>query len=352
MSSNIFGVEPEAVKDPGPAAPSEPVSTPEKQDAPAEASPAPAEPEPPAEPDPGPAEDDEKDFLSPDENRGFRLGERVYKDVAAADHVFRQFRGRARAAEERRKTAEADRDRAAAEASQLRVELDQLRIARAQQPLGSGSPGIPATEPPPPPSKPKRLTELINEDELNSIIASEGPVAAFRKMAELVESRNEQLLEDATRDTKPLVNQFTGTQRAVELFDAATAQKDPSGAPVYPELQDPSSPAGQAVFGIWQRNTNDPALAPLAFTPHALRIAVNEYRAQAANGQPASRAPRTEAGQAVVARRAADASLQSMGVGGRSALRPSPGPVESNEEAVRRIESSRRHDIFGVSVER
>lgn len=344
MTDNIFGVSPDLPAEPGPTAPS---ATGSEQDPKVVQEPAPEpSPAPPAdEPAPEPVEDEERDFLAEDPNQGFRLGNKTYRDLESADHVFRQFAGRAKAEAERRKAAEE-------QLAELRAERDRLaaafEMARSQQPQKQDSGATPA-EPPAPP-KPTRLTELVSDEELDALIAEHGPGRAFKRFAELVEQRQAELLEEATRDSKPIVQERRAAEAAAQTFESAAALKDESGNPVYPELSDPNSPAGQAVFNLWQRNFKNPQLAPLAFTPTGIEIAINAFRA--ANGQPAPVAPRTAAGAAVVARRSADASLQSMGTGTRSSVRPGgPGPVGSTEERVQRLIRSRQHEVFGVAVE-
>jgi hypothetical protein len=351
MEDNIFGVQSDVpASDPSVTASPAPVSEPQDQQV-VEVTPETPAADAPARPEPAAAheEDEDREFLSEDEANGFRIGNKVYKDIAAADHVFRQFSGRARAEKERRERAESERDEARMSRAQLASAFEMLQSERAQQPRKDEQTGTPAEAAPAP--APKRLADLISDEEIDKLIAKDGPGAAFRHLAKLVDDDRERVLEEATRDTRPFLRQRETVDRTVQTFDGAAALVDESGNPFFPEVVDPNTPAAKAVYAIWQRNFADPALAPLAFTQHGIQIAVNEFRAE--NGQPASRGPRTAAGAAVAARRTADASLQGMGTDSRASARiGGPGPVEGNEERYQRLNRSRQHEVFGVADER
>jgi hypothetical protein len=344
MTDNVFGVTPAADQNRDETSPSVPVSDPSdadlRPDEAAEA--APPATVPAAVEQPGEAEelfDGEHDAASL-----VKLGMRAYDTPEKADLVFKQFAGRTAAELARRRAAEA-------ELAAVRSERDRLagalEVVRPQQPPRQDADSTPAT--PAAPSKPKRLTDLISDDEFDALVVEHGPAKAFRRLAELSDQRLEEALEESQRDVVPIVRERMVAQRTAETFDGAAAAKGTDGRPLYPEIGDANSPEAEAVFNIWQRNFGDPALAPLAFTPTGIRIAVNEYRA--ANGQPSSRTPRTAPAAAVEARRAADRSLQSMGTDGRAGVRPgSPGAGGGDEEQVHSLIRARQHPIFGVSV--
>lgn len=342
MTDNIFGVTPETAPTPAETAPEASVSVPQDSGPAPEAEPA-VEPAPsePAKPE-GSEDDDEKDLLSEDPNEGFAIGNKVYKDIGSADRAFRQFAGRAQAETRRRKEIEA-------ELTRTHALLEVLKSERAERPQKQDDQGTPA--PPPPPPQPKRLTDLVSDEEFDQLVAEHGPAKAFRRLAELTEDRLKEALEESQRDIKPILQQKQAAERTAQTFDHCAGLKDEAGNPLYPEIGDPNSPEAQKVFAIWQRNFQNPTRAPLAFTPDGIEFAILEYRS--ANGQPASRAPRTPAGAAVGARRVADRSLQSMGTGGASGARPGgPGPVQGGEERVQAAIRATQHPIFGVVQER
>jgi len=345
MTDNVFGVTQVADQNRDEKPPSAPVSDPSDADlrpdepaAVAPPAPEPAATEPPAEPEE--LFDGEHDAASL-----VKLGMRAYDTPEKADLVFKQFAGRTAAELARRRAAEA-------EVAALRSERDRLQgaleVVRPQQPQKQEADGTPA-KPASTPSKPKRLTDLISDDEFDALVVEHGPAKAFRRLAELMDQRLDEALEESQRDVVPIVRERMVAQRTAETFDGAAAVKGTDGRPLYPEIGDANSPEAEAVFNIWQRNFADPALAPLAFTPTGIRIAVNEYRA--ANGQPSSRTPLTKPAAAVEARRAADRSLQSMGTDGRAGVRPgSPGAGGGDEEQVHSLIRARQHPIFGVAV--
>jgi hypothetical protein len=337
MTENVFGVTPEPAADQGAEPSPAPVSQPQdSQQEPPPQEPAPSEPAKP-EPERDDDEDaDEKELLSEDPENGFRIGSKVYKDLNSADRAFRQFAGRASAEARRRKEVEAELER-------TRSLLD---LVSKQQPQKQDDQGSPATPAPPPP--PKRLTDLVSDEEFDQLVAEHGPAKAFRRLAELTESRLAEALEESQRDIRPILQRTQAADRTAETFDSCAALKDEKGSPLFPEIGDPNSPEAQAVFAIWQRNFSDPALAPLAFTSQGVRIAVLEHRA--VNGQPASSRPRTAPAAAVAARRTADRTLQSMGTSGGPSARPAPGHVGDDEERVQAALAAQRHPVFGVTT--
>jgi hypothetical protein len=346
MNDNVFGVTQDPAAESGVNPPLASGSETQDTEQPREPDDAP-EP-PPAEPAKPEREadedDDEKELLSENPKEGFRIGDKVYKDVESADRAFKRNQGRARAEARRRQEVETSMGQ---ELERTRGLLEKA-LSVHQQPQTQDDQGIPATPPPPP--KPKRLTDLVSREEFDALVAEKGPAEAFARIAELTEQRLEEALEESQRETRPLVRQHQVADKTAQTFDGAALLKGADGQPLYPEIANPDSPEAVAVYELWQRNFADPQLAPLAFTPHAVRMAVMEYRA-AANGQPASRGPRTPAGAAVGARREADRSLQSMGTDSRSSARPAaPGPVGGDEERIQAAMRAQRHPVFGVTV--
>jgi hypothetical protein len=339
MSDNVFGVTPDPAVDHEVSPPLE--SGPKEADEAREPDPAP-EPPPaePAKPAREADEDEDQDELSADPEQGFRIGNKVYKDVEAADRAFKRQQGRATAAERRRKETEERLARAES--------LLEQSLRAHSQPQVQDDQGTPAQPPPPP--QPKRLTDLVSGEEFDALVVEHGPAKAFARLAELTEQRLTEALEERDRETRPLVRERQAADATAKTFDSAAELVDETGKPLYPEIADPNSPQAQAVFALWQRNFRDPALAPLAFTQHGIEIAINKFRAD--NGQPASRGPRTPAGASTSARRAADQSLQSMGTDSRGSARPgAAGPVgRDDEERIQAAQRAARHPIFGVTV--
>ena len=116
--SDVFGVTPEEGVPPDTAPTSSP--EPEEKQGSSEAERRPHTPEdagstpaPATTPEPErkkpvgpPIDDEESQYLAGENEEGFVLGQRKYKSLDAADHVFRRFGGRAHAAEARAKKAE------------------------------------------------------------------------------------------------------------------------------------------------------------------------------------------------------------------------------------------------------
>lgn len=326
---NVFGVLAE-----DPAAP-ETVPAPEATPQPVEAEPE-AQPQAALEAVDGPAagdepvvsdEGDEAEFLAEGEE-GVKLGNKVYRDWAAADHVFRQFAGRAKAESRRRKDTEA-------ELAQARVELS---VARQATPLPVESPAPHAPAP-----APKRLSELIVPEEIDSIIAEKSPAAAFQRMAELIEARVGELVDERTKDIQPVVNRAKAVDAAAELFEGLSNRADAAGNRAIPEL-DPEDPRSDMVVAQWRENLNDPALRDIAFTEAAVVLALNQVRlAQASHPQPASPKP---------AGRKAAAALVGMSGGVRQPTSAGPTRPADLEEAARLAVKAREHPVFGVIQER
>lgn len=345
MSDNAFGITPET-----PPEPQAPAPAPEPQEAPQqpqEGQPSAPPPEPPAEPqrqpEPPPRSDDDlvdeesRAFEAAEGEDGIRLGNRTYKDWNAADHVFRQFAGRAKAEARRRK----DLEKQLEDERRARLEAE----ARYGQPQDGGTSGAPQDQAEPAPTSPKRLRDSITEDEFNRIVAEDGISAAFAKMAEAVDEIVDQRTEERFADVAPIVNRERGAAMAAELFGQAADLTTEDGSYLYPEL-DPDQPSSDAVVSIWQRRLSDEGFRAIAFTPTAVELAVLEYRA-GANSQPAS-APTAPAA------RPDAAALQGMGRQG-SPSPASPGPtrrmIVDPEETARRIIADRTHSVFGVTQE-
>ncbi|MGH2362459.1 MAG: hypothetical protein ACRDGM_18195, partial [bacterium] len=276
-----------------------------------------------------PAEEDE--FLAGQGEEGVRLGNKVYRDWTAADHVFRQFAGRAKAESARRKELEADRDRLSAELAQARTVV----------PAQVFSP-VPLVVPAP---VPKRLSEQFTEEEIDRMIAEKSPAAAFKHITDLFESEVGRLVAEQTRDLEPIVNRARAVDAGAALFERASDLRDAQGNRLIPEL-DPEDPRSDLVVAQWRRNLEDSALAPISFTDAGIQLALTQVRLEAASQpQPASPKP-APSGRA-------SKTLQSMGSSSRTPTE-TPGPTRpvNLEEAARLAVLARQHPVFGVTVER
>jgi len=326
---NVFGVAaetPATEAAPGQQAAQE--GSPQEQPAQPDGAEAQQPDQPEAQPAPEPDDDEGDEHLAGEGEDGIRLGNKVYRDWTSADHVFRQFAGRAKAEAKRRKEAEADRDRLSAE----------LERARSHVPAS----GAPPAEPAP---TAKRLSERFTPDEIDSVIADKSPGAAFQRLSDLIEERVGELVEERTRDIQPLVVRNKAVDAAAELFETLSEQRDGSGNRIFPEL-DPADPRSDLVVQQWRENLNDPGLAPIAFTEAAVRFALTQVRASEVSqpqSAPSRPAPRS------------NAALMSMG------RTPSPSPAAPGptrtlpvdlEEAARAAVAARQHPVFGAVVER
>jgi hypothetical protein len=338
MSDNAFGITPEAPPDQAP--PQAPTQEPQQQEGtppPApEAAPAPEPPQQEAPPRDEVFDEESAAFEAGEGEDGVRLGNRVYKDWNAADHVFRQFAGRAKAEARRRK----DLEKILEEERRARMEAE-ARIGHPQQ---GGTSGAPQDTADPAPQSPKRLRDTITEDEFNRIVAEDGISAAFQKMAEAVDEVVDQRTEERFQEIAPIVNRERGAEMAASLFGEAADLQTEDGNYVFPEL-DPDQPSSDAVVAIWQRRLQDETFRNIAFTPTAVELSVLEYRSGLNSTASAPPAP---------AARPDAAALQGMGRQG-SPSPASPGPtrrmIVDPEETARRIIADRTHSVFGVTHE-
>lgn len=327
MSENVFGmsleddpaIEPSAPQD---AQPEAPAATPD-------------EPQPQPEPQPQGAvpDDEEAEFLAGPGEDGVRLGNKVYKDWQGADHVFRQFQGRARAAEQRMKDALARAEKA----EKLAEALAHRSPAQEQ----------PAQEPQAPAPAPRRIADAVTEDEIDKLIADKGPAGALKAMLEIIEERVPAVVDERTQDVRRVAQKDQVVTMAERLFEAAAQSGE------FPELV-PDTPEAQAIIDIWsQQVLVSPTLSQLALTPDGVRIAVDRFRASRTSATPA---PSAEPAARLVAQVKAQASARQdlASMGSRSAPRPAPGPTPAFgdlEEAARLAVASRRHEVFGFEAD-
>lgn len=294
---------------------------------------------PKAEPESTDADEEARAFEAADGEDGVRLGNKVYKDWAAADHVFRTFAGKA--------SAEARRRR------ELEQQLEDLRREVNSRPAQTSVPAHEETVPDsartadPGPGPRKRLKEVLTRDEVNRMIVDDGIDAVIERLSDLVEERIEQTADEKFAPLKPIADQKAGVEMAVATFDREANRKRSDGSYLYPEL-DPEAASSQAIVQIWQRRVfEDPSFRERAFDPLAIEACVLEYRA----GGQTSTAPQ-EAERP--AERAAAAAIQ--GMGRQASPSPAvPGPTRrvylDPEETVRRLTAARSDNPFGVTVE-
>lgn len=326
MSENVFGmsleddpaVEPSAPQDPQPEAPA---ATPD-------------EPQPP-QPDPQQTaavpDDEEAEFLAGPGEDGVRLGNKVYRDWQGADHVFRQFQGRARAAEQRMKDALARAEKA----EKLAEALAHRSPAQEQ-----------AVEPPAPTPAPRRIADAVTEDEIDALISEKGPAGALKAMLEIIEERVPAVVDERTQDVRRVAQKDQVVTMAERLFEAAAQSGE------FPELV-PDTPEAQAIIDIWsQQVLVNPNLSQLALTPDGVRIAVDRFRASRTSATPAPSVPAARLVAQVKAQASAQRDLSQMGT--HAAARPQPGPTPTYsdlEEAARLAVASRRHEVFGFEAD-
>lgn len=299
-------------------------------------------PETPA-PAPAPTDDDEaKAFEAADGEEGVRLGNKVYKDWNAADHVFRTFAGKASAEAKRRKELE---DRLLA----VERERDELRArpASPSEPAAEETVPAPAGHAEPRPTSRKRLKEVLTRDEVNRMIVDDGIDAVIERLSDLVDERIEQTADEKFAPLKPIADRKIGTEMAIEAFDRQANRTAKDGSFVFPEL-DPDQPSSDAIVAIWQRRVfEDEAFRERAFDPLAIEACVLEYRSGATSTAPQEEAPKPST-------RAAAAAIQ--GMGRTASPNPgAPGPVRrmviDPEETIRRIVADRSSNAFGVFQE-
>jgi hypothetical protein len=348
MNDNVFGMSTDDDSAETPSSPTDVQTSPAPEAvAPAPQTPTAPDPEPVVAPEPETAaapqeeaadEDDEATYLATD-GQGIRLGNKVYKDWQGADHVFRQFAGRAKAA--------AQREKEALERARKAEELLEASIRnRAQEPAAA-----PVTPDPAP--APKRIADsLPSEDDIDAMIAEHGPAQAILRVAQMMaETVVPRVVDEQTGD----VQRMAKVNRAVETADQLFSQVEAAGT--FPELV-ADDPSGQAIVDIWyDQVASNPKLAHLALTEDGVQIAVEKYRA-GLYSQPQSAAPEPSAPVArlvaqVKAQASARQALTSMS--DRGGARPQPGPTRVSgldlEEAARRAVAGRRHEVFGMETE-
>lgn len=342
MNDNVFGMS----TDDDPAeTPSSPTGVPASDQAPAPdpvVGPEPVAAAPPETPaateEVAAEEDDEATYLATD-GEGVRLGNKVYKDWQGADHVFRQFAGRAKAASQREKEA-------LARAEKAERLLEASIQNRAQEPAAA-----PVTPDPAP--APKRIADALpTEDEIDAMIADRGPAGAFRSLLEsMAEKVVPRVVDEQTGDVQRMAKVSRAVESADQLFSAVEA------AGTFPELVADEA-SGQAIVDIWyDQVASNPKLAHLALTEDGVQIAVEKYRAglysqpQFAASEPSAPVARLVA--QVKAQATARRELTSMS--DRGGARPQPGPTRVSgldlEEAARRAVAGRRHEVFGMETE-
>lgn len=335
MSDNIFG---STLED-------EPVTDPSIPSTPAPSTPAPVEepPAPPAEPEPAaPAgeetpDDDEAAHLAGPGADGIRLGDRVYKDWQGADHVFKQFRGRAKAAEERAKAAQERAEKAE------RLLEASLSRTTAQEPAAA----TPAPEPPAATVAPKRIADAFSEEQLDELIADKGPAGALKAILAIIDERVPEVIDERTEPAQRIARREQGLNLAAELFNRVASEG------TFAELT-PDSPASQAIVDIWTSEVlNDPDLSKLALTPKGIELAVIKYRAS--NPSATATPPAPPAARLVAQVKAAATAQRGLSDLGQQSARPQPGPTKVSsadlEEAARLAIASRRHEVFGFETE-
>lgn len=296
----------------------------------------------PERPEPTDAEAEAAAFEAAEGEEGIRLGNKVYKDWAAADHVFRTFAGKASAEAKKRRELE-----------QRLEALERERADAFSRPAPSASADetavpAPAGEAEPRPAPRKRLKEVLTRDEVNRMIVDDGIDAVIERLSDLVEERIEQTADEKFAPLKPIADRKAGVEMAVQAFDAAANRTTKDGSYVFPEL-DPAQPSSDAIVQIWQRRVfEDEEFRARAFEPLAIEACVLEYRSAAST----STAPTAEPTRP--ASRPDAAALQGMG---RQAS-PSPaaaGPTRrvylDPEETTRRIFASQSDNPFGVVQE-
>jgi hypothetical protein len=332
--------------------PDEQATTTEEPKPPAPA-PEPTPPEPDPAPEPAKPEGEgaeEEDGLSEDGN-GFRIGNKVYKDIMAADHAFRQNRGRAQAEAKRAKEAEEGRKELFEENARLKAQLESLP-AQTPQP----DPAAPAPEPAAVPEG-QRLTEPLTKDEINELIAEEGADAALLEVQRRADARAEERLDARTVPLRQQEEVAEAQQIASENFFNVSQMKGADGSALFPELAE-DAPTAPEIVATWDRLVaEDPDFRAIALSPAGVKYAYNEwkYTKSAATSQPAPSPEPPAAGT--------DAQNQALS-GMSQGSRPSPPPADPNaaarppalpansEEAVRKLIAAKTHPVFGVTVEK
>jgi hypothetical protein len=366
MTTNVFGIIPEEGTEAHEAEvksketpPSSPQTTPDEQatttEEPAAPSPAP-EPTPP-EPDPAPEPAkpegegaEEEDGLSED-GTGFRIGNKVYKDIMAADHAFRQNRGRAQAEAKRAKEAEDARRELFEENPRLKAQLDSQSGQTLQPDPAAPAPAPAAAQ------EGQQLTEPLTKDEINELIAEEGADAALLEVQRRADARAEERLDARTVPLRQQEEVAEAQQIASENFFNVSQLKGADGTSLYPELAE-DAPTAPEIVATWDRLVSeDPDFRAIALSPAGVKYAYNEWKHSrpADTSQPAPSPEPAPAGTD-----AQNEALASMSQGSA----PTPPPADPNapprpaqlpantEEAVRKLIAAKQHPVFGVTLEK
>lgn len=371
MASNIFGIIPEegseaqreAAGEKPEETPASPATTPDEQDTTPEETAAPSpDPEPTPQADPAPetaspeGEAEEEEEGISEDGTGFRIGNKVYKDIMAADHAFRQNRGRAQAEARRAKALEDEKARLLEEVATLRAQASVY--AQSQPP--QADPAAPAQQAAVEESE--RLTQPLTRDQINELIAEEGADVALEKVQEIAEKRMMEMLDARTAPLRQQEEIAEAQQVASENFYNVSQMTGADGKPLFPALDENSETAGQVV-AVWdQLVTEDPDFRAIALSPAGVKFAYREWERLTASSAPAPAdtsqppappsAPPAPGGTAEQSR-----ALASMGRGQASPPpsdpnRPPTSQLPANpEEAVRKLLEARQHSVFGVTVE-
>lgn len=335
--SNVFGIE---GADEGDAqveteAPKE--ETQEQAAAPAEE---PAAEEPPQEQAPEapahePSEDDDEDELAADAE-GVRIGNKVYKSIESADRAFKRTQGRLQRT-----------DRLNNELMQEKARL--LAVIEGLSRTPPPQPPPPEVKAPEPPAKPRKLAELVDDEEADRLVAEGGAGAMLRRFAELAEERLAQVVDEKTAFVQEYAQKEQWARSQEEFFGAAYELTDEQGNRLYPELDiEADRERALAVHAIWLRNLQkNPQIAPIAFSQFALDSAINEYRTQAARTQtqPTAAPSKPATPTLVLQARKADKSL----VASSGSVRPT-GVKSGNGQANEGWLAARadKHEVFGA----
>lgn len=345
MSVEIFGDDPEEGSEGSGA---EATESPVEQSAAPDEGHAIQEPAEATQPDPEPQEPEQQasaeddDEALPEGSEGVRIGRRIYSDVASADRSFLKLRGRLSETDKRA-------NQLAAENARLLGIMENIAKQAPSQPPP------PEVKPPEPPAKPQRLKDLIDPDEIETLIQEQGPGAFAQRLMDLIEDRViperiAQIVEERTAPANELAQEKRWVDAQEKFFSAAFEAVDEGGNRLYPELDIDSDPeTAMAVHRIWHRNASDPDLSKLALTKKALDIAVFEYRATrpAAPPQPA---PQPSTPRPVLQARAAARTLVG-GMNSSGSARPGFGAAPGNGEAKEAWQQRQAtdHEVFGTA---
>jgi hypothetical protein len=360
MTANVFGITPEEgteaheLEGTPSEKPAAPDATPAEQATKTEETEAPAPaPEPTPQPAPAPEREEpasepgeEEEGLSEDGN-GFRIGNKVYKDIMAADQAFRQQRGRAQAEARRAKELSDERDRLLQENAALKARGE---LPQPQTPVPD--PSAPAETPNATQGDGAGLTELLTESEINELIAEEGADKALVEVQKRMDARAREQLDARTAPLRQHEEAVEAQQVAMEAFSYVSQTRNEAGDALFPEL-DENSPHAPEIVSTWdQLIMEDPDFRAIALSPAGVKYAYQVWKATSGTSpQPAS-APEPPQPSGTEAQNSA---LAGMSAGQRGAptspASQSPPPRIASEEAVRKLLAARENPVFGVEVE-